>query len=300
MWSNLYFYFNIQEDRFVYQYLSIETVTKVLLNTGCLEQTALQTFKNKEDFPWIEVSIANSANGNFAITTEQIEIVNLISIVCSKKDTNNEEIYKDLLLKIAYQLNWKLFLEEDDKGNEQLEIYYPKLRYDFELDIKPENRYLPILNKIEDNYLKTASFEELESKFTNEKQKEYIRIHQQELLEFTKKREEIKLLSLGISHAYANIELPKVYDIVFDINDTTKFWKTKTIVRYAFNYRTLFHTDLWRGHHSHCFIEIVGDIPPIFEKLTTQENSQFKIGLTTQYDWEFVNPFLTKSNNLKK
>jgi hypothetical protein len=42
------------------------------------------------------------------------------------------------LLKIACQLNWKLLLEEDDHGNEDLEIDWRESRLDYELDIKPE------------------------------------------------------------------------------------------------------------------------------------------------------------------
>lgn len=152
---------------------------------------------------------------------------------------------------------------------------------------------MKIINKIEDKKLQHITFEELANEYKdNDSQKEYLLIHQQEFIEFINNRANNKLFSFGISYAYANLELPKVYDIIFDIKDTTRFWKVKTIVRYAFNYRTLFHTNLWRGHHSHCYIEIVGDVPPIFEELTFEENAHLQIGLTTQYDWEFVKPYL--------
>jgi hypothetical protein len=293
MWSDTYWYFNIQKDKSEYQLLDIKKITDVLLSTGCLKQVNKQTFKNKENFPWIDIVISNSINGNFSINSEQINEINLISIVCTKKDNNYDEPYKDLLLKIAFQLNWKLFLEEDDKGHQQLEINYPEQRFDYELDINPKQRFLTILNRIDDKELQSITLKELSLRFQdNNKAQEYFRIHQQEFFEFTSNRTNKKLFSFGISHSYANIELPKVYDIVFDIRDTSRFWKTKTIVRYAFNSRTFFHTDLWRGHHSHCYIEIVGDIPPIFDELTFDENRQLQIGLTTQYDWEFVEPFL--------
>lgn len=131
MWSNIYAYFNIQKDKKNYQPLSIEVVIELLLKTDCLEQTSQQKFKNKASFPWIELTLANSNNGNFATHSETISYINLISIVCSKTNNHDEEKYKDLLLKIAYQLDWKLFLEADDDGNEMLEIYGHQSRFDY-------------------------------------------------------------------------------------------------------------------------------------------------------------------------
>jgi hypothetical protein len=122
MWSDIYWYFNIQKDKWIYQPLAIEPVIELLLKTDCLEQISQQIFKNKEFFPWIELILANSNNGNFATSSEPISYINLIAIVCSRGNGHDEEKWKDLLLKIAYQLHWKLFLEEDDHGNEGLEV----------------------------------------------------------------------------------------------------------------------------------------------------------------------------------
>jgi hypothetical protein len=122
MWSDVYWYFNIQKDKWIYQPLAIEPVIELLLKTDCLEQISQQKFKNKNSFPWMELILANSNNGNFSTSSESISYINLISIVCSKENSIDEQKYKDLLLKIAYQLHWKLFLEEeDDYGNEGLE-----------------------------------------------------------------------------------------------------------------------------------------------------------------------------------
>jgi hypothetical protein len=122
MWSNIYWYFNIQKDKLIYQSLAIEPVIEILLKTDCLEQISQQIFKNKSPFPWMELILANSNNGNFATSSEPISYINLISIVCSKENSIDVRKYKDLLLKIAYQLHWKLFLEGDDHGNEGLEV----------------------------------------------------------------------------------------------------------------------------------------------------------------------------------
>ena len=113
----------------------------------------------------------------------------------------------------------------------------------------------------------------------------------QEFNSFLKEKDNENLLSVGISYCYANVVLPKTYDIIFDTRDLTNFWEQKAIIRYAFNYRTLFHTDLWRGHHSHCFIEIIGNIPDIFEELPTNDGGRSLhkgIGLCTKYDWQYI------------
>ncbi len=118
MWSDIYWYFNLQKDKGIYQPLDIKIATSVLLKTGCLEQVSPQKFKNKSAFPWMELILTHSKDGNFSATSEIINHITLISIVCSKKNSKDEEKYKDLLVKIAYQLDWKLFLEEDDYGND--------------------------------------------------------------------------------------------------------------------------------------------------------------------------------------
>jgi hypothetical protein len=87
MWSNIYWYFKLQKDKLSYQPLDIGTVTNLLLKTGCLEQVSQQKFKNKSPFPWMELILANSNDGNFATPTEAINHITLISIVCSRKNT---------------------------------------------------------------------------------------------------------------------------------------------------------------------------------------------------------------------
>jgi hypothetical protein len=109
------------------------------------------------------------------------------------------------------------------------------------------------------------------------------------------------LLSIYIHRAYGNIPLPKTYEIIFDVMDTTRNWEVKSAVRYAFNYRDFFHTDLWRGHHSHCYVEIIGAIPPIFDELQDiliRDSKEHRgIGLCTRYDWQFIKPYLDEQNN---
>lgn len=161
-----------------------------------------------------------------------------------------------------------------------------KFSWDYELDINVENRYLRLLNHIPFELTeKDAPFRE---RHKNKDDDEFEGIRQ-EFENFKRDYAAGNLHSVGISYAYANINLPKVYDIIFHVGDEVIFQKKKTILKYAFNYRHFFHTDLWRGHHSHCFLEIIGDVPEIFDKIPSHpKESKQLIGLSTEYDWQYV------------
>ena len=166
-----------------------------------------------------------------------------------------------------------------------------KISYENELDIEPAQRYLLIQDRIPFNFPANREFLKRES-YDKHSDVEFEKL-KQEFESLLRERENKKLLSVGINYSYANIALPKTYDIIFDSRDLTKYWEQKTIVRYAFNYRTYFHTDLWRGHHSHCLIEIIGKIPDIFNELPENNggmNLHKGIGLCTKYDWQFIHP----------
>ena len=164
-----------------------------------------------------------------------------------------------------------------------------KVSWEFETDIDPAQRYIQIWDKI--------PFKDEVSQLSLSRKK-YERLGDDEFSALEQEFESFKrdwssgrLMSVGIGYAYANVQLPKVYDIVFDTKNRDRFWKIKTIVRYAFNYRDLFHTDLWRGHHSHCMIEIVGDVPDIFDELEFNnegERTHHGIGLCTEEDWRYI------------
>ncbi len=118
MVSHLYQYYTLQSDEAFSQKAAIETVTEILLQTHCLTQTGHQSFVNTSDFPWLVLSAHFTPDGNFASTEKPFSYVNLISIVCSKNV--DQSVYTRVLLKIAKQLNWRLVLEQDEDGNEDV------------------------------------------------------------------------------------------------------------------------------------------------------------------------------------
>ena len=120
MWSNQYVYYNIQSDPDFSQKVRTEKVIRLLSETNYLIRKNGHSFENSETFPWVNITMALTKNGNFNDNNTSSEYVNLISIVCSRRTI--QSVYTDVFLSIARKLKWKLYLEEDDSGNENIEI----------------------------------------------------------------------------------------------------------------------------------------------------------------------------------
>lgn len=114
----------------------------------------------------------------------------------------------------------------------------------------------------------------------------------QEFKSFVREHENSNLISVGMYNAYADIHLPKVYEVIFDLHNKDRFWKQKTIVKYAYNFKDVFHADLWRGHSSHLIIEVIGKPPELFEELPTDHkktsDKKTVLGLCSEHDWEEI------------
>ena len=122
MWSDRYNYYNIQFDKQFRQKLDKSYVVNCLLETKLFKQTNHQTFTNSGNFPWVDIIIVETYDGNFAASDKENQFVTLVAIVCSKKQEIDQQIYINTFKQIANRLNWKLYLEEDDDGNENIEL----------------------------------------------------------------------------------------------------------------------------------------------------------------------------------
>ena len=122
MWSDKYNYYNIQFDEKFSQKLEKKFVVKCLLETNLFKQTNHQSLRNLDNFPWAEIVLVETQNGNFATSEKENLFVSLIAIVCLKNQKTNQQVYIDTFIQIAEKLNWKLYLERDDDGNENIEI----------------------------------------------------------------------------------------------------------------------------------------------------------------------------------
>jgi hypothetical protein len=122
MWSDRYNYYNIQYDEKFSQRLGKSTVVDSLLKTNLFRQTNHQSFTNSDKFPWVEIILVETYDGNFAASEKENQFVTLVAILCSKGQGIDQQIYIDTFKQIAKRLNWKLYLEEDDDGNENIEL----------------------------------------------------------------------------------------------------------------------------------------------------------------------------------
>ncbi len=122
MWSDRNTYYNIQFDEKFSKKLNKATVVNCLLETGMFKQTNHQTFTNSDNFPWVDIVLVETYDGNFAASDMENQFVTLVAIVCSKSQDVDQQIYIDAFRLIANRLNWKLYLEEDDDGNENIEL----------------------------------------------------------------------------------------------------------------------------------------------------------------------------------
>ncbi|SEW53187.1 hypothetical protein SAMN04488122_5367 [Chitinophaga arvensicola] len=121
MWSPFYWYYEIRGNETYSQRLLTNDVLEVLENTGKLQRRGNQQFCNIDDFPWIDIVVVNSDNGNYGSLEDlNSEWVNLIAIAGSKSNPGNEILYINLLTEIAQKINWELISEADDDGNENI------------------------------------------------------------------------------------------------------------------------------------------------------------------------------------
>lgn len=108
-----YTYYSIQFDENFGQYLNKELIINYLSKIKSLKQITHQTFANSEDFAWLSMSLVETYDGNFSTSNIENQLVTLISVVCD--GDIEQKIYTDFLLHIAQILNWRLFVENDEK-----------------------------------------------------------------------------------------------------------------------------------------------------------------------------------------
>lgn len=157
-----------------------------------------------------------------------------------------------------------------------------------EEQISPENRFLLIDSLYTFEF--PNSLTELKRERYPNKNDEEFNLIKQEFESFLRESKKNNLISVGMFKSYADIYLPKVYDIIFDVKNRNRFWKQKTVVKYAYNYRDVFHADLWQGHSSHLIIEVIGQPPILFNELQINHkgNTNTWIGLCAESDWKII------------
>lgn len=122
MWSDKYNYYHLKSDRLYSGKLKTEEIIRVCLETGLFVQKNHQVLCNAAHFPWVEMILVKTKDGNFAASANKIPYTNLVATVSLKGPERDDKTYVSAFLKIAKTLHWKLYLEEDDDDNEDTEI----------------------------------------------------------------------------------------------------------------------------------------------------------------------------------
>jgi len=93
MWSEIFNYYNIQYDEKFSQKLDKSVVVKCILETELFKQINHQSFTNSDKFPWVDILLVETYNGNFTSSEKENQFVTLIAIVCSKGENINQYTY---------------------------------------------------------------------------------------------------------------------------------------------------------------------------------------------------------------
>lgn len=122
MWSDRYNYYSIKSDLQHKKKTKTRSVMDVLLQTGNFVKQDHQSLCNADHFPWTSITLVEAKEGSFSSSKRQADFINLIDIVCSKEKNIDQQLYLKTFLAIAEKLNWNLYLEADDEGNENIII----------------------------------------------------------------------------------------------------------------------------------------------------------------------------------
>ncbi|MBB4107651.1 hypothetical protein [Pedobacter zeae] len=95
---------------------------KILLQSGNFVQKDHQSLSNADHFPWVSITLVEAKRGGFSSSKRQTDFINLIDIVCSSGKNTDQQLYLKTFLAIAEKLQWNLYLEADDEGNENVII----------------------------------------------------------------------------------------------------------------------------------------------------------------------------------
>jgi hypothetical protein len=121
MWSDKYWYFQIRSDSEYSKTYATTIIIDILTRIDGLEKVGPQKFETKNNFPWATLYCANLENGGYSFPDNYTsKVCNLIDIVASKFDLENQKEYIQLFKSIANKLDWELILEEDDNENCQI------------------------------------------------------------------------------------------------------------------------------------------------------------------------------------
>jgi hypothetical protein len=127
MHSSQYHYLGIYHDADLSVHCNTYDIVHFLRTFPEVVQTESHIFSNRSNFPLFFTMTLLYAHKLDKWSEKNINPVrtNLIDIVCSKDNTAAFEQFKQILIKVAEFLKWKLVDEMDDDGNENITLWAP-------------------------------------------------------------------------------------------------------------------------------------------------------------------------------
>lgn len=128
MWSNIYDYYELRLTLAYETTVGTNRINAVLANQAELKRKGLLIFHNATGYPWIDLCVVNSKNGNFCCNKDTwVDNCNLIPIVCAKAENGQIPVEQlTFLLKLARLLNWYLIQEENESEEENVILWSPE------------------------------------------------------------------------------------------------------------------------------------------------------------------------------
>ena len=123
MWSSRYKYYQIRKDKVYSECVDTQVVRSIILENEHIEPDGKLSFKSQEGCPWISMTMIKTEDGNYSVDERTFfEEINLIEVITSRGNEDNENWYLGLLKVISKKLNWEVRLEQDDEGKEGILI----------------------------------------------------------------------------------------------------------------------------------------------------------------------------------
>lgn len=127
MWSNIYEYYELRLSLSYSATANTSKVLAILTVQAELKQNGLLMFRNAPEYPWIDLCVIKSANGNFHCGPDTwMDECNMIAIVCAKSQKGRiPDTQRAFLLHLAQMLGWYLVQDENEAGDENVVLWCP-------------------------------------------------------------------------------------------------------------------------------------------------------------------------------
>ncbi|HWJ27648.1 MAG TPA: hypothetical protein VNS32_13970 [Flavisolibacter sp.] len=127
MWSEQYHYINIYHDKELSVRCSTKDISGFLRSQPELKQKGDFEFINSDLLPFTEILLLHASNkDSWSSNDTNYLTTNLIAIVCSRYNEEEDQKLMDLFIRIAVFLKWQIVEEQTDNSEEDCVLWQPE------------------------------------------------------------------------------------------------------------------------------------------------------------------------------